>query len=480
MKHFNFVHILLGSTITANLASCASQAEPPTAPNILLVVFDDLGFSDLQPFGGEINTPVINTLAEQGKMFTRFHTSPLSAPSRSLLLTGVDNHRNGLGSMPSAHFSNQYMQPGYEGYLTDNVMTIPEILSSQGYYTCMSGKWHLGCGKHDPYNRGFNDTFALMGGGASHYSNAFSLSDGEEPVTYYTENGKKIDKLPDDFYSSKSYANKMIEYIDKCPASTPLFGYLAFTSGHDPLHVPEDWVDKYNGYYDEGYESIRRSRYERQIASGIISSQTKLNHSSEEAKVWDKLSDQEKQLQIKKMEVYAAMIEYVDMSLGRVIEKLKSSGRYENTIIFVMTDNGANPHESWMYPGSNIEYINKRFNNSIENIGSADSYVSLGQSWAEITNTPYSLFKHTTMEGGICTPLIVWGPGIEQGVLDAHNTLHVTDILPTILEYTSCTRPTHLNGVELTELYGKSLTSVLSNNEKVLRDDNEALCFEMV
>ncbi len=479
MRDNRLIYTLCSGAAIATLVGCAEQKTTSTKPDILVVMLDDLGFSDLEPFGGEIHTPTINALAEQGKMFTRFHTSPLSAPSRSLLMTGVDNHRNGLGNMPPAHFTNQYTQPGYEGYLRDDVMTIPEILSSAGYYTCISGKWHLGADDQNPHNRGFDDSFVLVSGGASHFSNGFALSTGEAALTYYTENGDRIEKLPDDFYSSKDYADKMISYIDKCPEGTPLFGYLAFTCGHDPLHVPTEWRDKYKGCYDEGYEAIRKARYNRQKSKGIISPETKLNHSSEEATDWETLSKEERAEQSRRMEIYAAMIDYVDMSLGRVVDKLKSSGRYDNTIIFVMVDNGANPHDSWVYPGNSKEQIARDFDNSLENMGAANSFVSLGQSWAEVCNTPYSFFKQTTMEGGICTPLVVAGGGTESGVMDVHNMLHMSDILPTILEVTGCERPTQYKGVDLAPLYGKSLYSILTGKREVLRDGSEPLCFEM-
>lgn len=479
MKTTKLTYLLCGTTTLTALSACGLENKNSQKPDILIVVLDDLGFSDLQPFGGEINTPNINALSQQGKIFTRFHASPLSAPARSLLLTGVDNHRNGLGVMPTIHSTNQYMQPGYEGYLTNNVMTIAEILSQNNYYTCMSGKWHLGEGEHDPHNRGFQHSFALIGGGASHYANAFSLLDADIPITYYTENGEKIDKLPDDFYSSKNYADKMIEYIDNCPKSQPLFAYLTFTAAHDPLHVPEEWRDRYKGRYDMGYNSIREARYNRQLKSGIINPDAKLNYSSDSALNWDTLSSTQREEQIRRMEIYAAMIEYVDMSLGRVIDKLKSSGRYENTTIFLMSDNGANPHDAYLISGGTEEEFNKRYDNRLENYGAPTSYVSLGQSWAEVCNTPYSLYKYTTMEGGICTPFIVVGRGIEGGVLDNHNMLHATDILPTILEYAGCQRPTHRNGVELTELYGKSLSSVLSSPNTQHRGDDETICFEM-
>ncbi len=480
MTSSKLTHIAMGLGCATIAVGCGSEAAQTTRPNVLIVVLDDLGFSDLQPFGGEINTPNINALADQGKFFTRFHTSSLSAPARSMILTGVDNHRNGLGNMPPEQATNQYMQSGYEGYLTDNVMTTAEILHQEGYYTCMSGKWHLGMDEHDPHNRGFDNSFALIGGGASHFSNAFALFEGDAPVTYYSEDGVRIEQLDDDFYSSKSYADKMIEYIDNCPEDVPLFGYLTFTAAHDPLHIPADWADRCKGRYDEGYEAIRIARYERQLESGVITAKTLLNHSLESSATWESLSTYDRAEQIRRMEIYAAMIEYVDMSLGRVIDKLKSSDRYDDTLIFLMSDNGANPSDAWNYPGGSREAQSQKYNNSLENLGACDSYISLGQAWAEICNTPYSYFKHTTMEGGICTPLIVCGAGVTNGGLDNHTLLHATDILPTILDYTGATRPTYRNGVALTQLYGKSMSQLLSEPNATHRDSDDLLCFEMI
>ncbi len=480
MTLLNLKTIVVGAASTATLVGCGSATMKSERQNVLIVVLDDVGFSDIQPLGSEINTPNINALAEQGKLFTRFHTSPLSAPARSLILTGVDNHLNGLGNMPPAQSSNQYMQSGYEGYLSESVMTTAEILREAGYYTCMSGKWHLGMDQHDPYNRGFDRSFALIGGGASHFSNAFVLFEDEIPVTYYSENGVRVEQLPDDFYSSKNYADKMIEYIDDCPDEKPLFGYLTFTAAHDPLHVPADWMAKYRGRYDEGYEAIRRERYERLLQRGIITHETELNHSIESSNQWDKLSDADRAEQARRMEIYAAMIEYADMSLGRVIDHLKSSGRYDNTVIFLMSDNGANPGEAWEYPGGSKEEHDKKYNNTLDNIGACDSYVSLGQSWAEICDTPYSLFKYTTKEGGICTPLIVAGGGAKGGTIDTHSMLHATDLLPTILDYTGASRPTHRNGVELLPLYGKSMAKLLNDPAHTHRGEQDLLCFEMI
>ena len=192
------------SGLAALSAHSQNTSGENVSPNILLIVVDDMGFSDTQPFGGEIQPPHINRLAAQGIRFTRFHTSSLSAPTRAMLLTGVDNHQNGLGIMPPLHAKNQYLQPGYEGGINLNVMTLAEVLHENNYYTCMAGKWHLGAQKENlPSERGFEQSFTMLGGGAGHFCNSFALSDSEQPVTFYLDNGKKVDKLPDNFYSTR-------------------------------------------------------------------------------------------------------------------------------------------------------------------------------------------------------------------------------------------------------------------------------------
>lgn len=450
-------------------------------PNVLMVVVDDMGFSDLQPFGGEISTPNINALASNGTCFTRFHTSSLSAPTRAMLLTGVDNHQNGLGVMPAIHAENQYMQPGYEGYLNERVMTIAEILQQNGYYTCMTGKWHLGAQQgHTPNERGFEKSFTMLGGGASHFSLFFALGDEEKPVTFYMENGKRIDTLPDDFYSTTYYTDKMIGYLQDCPTNKPFFAYLAYTAPHDPLHIPQEWADKYKGKYDAGYDSIRVQRTERQRKLGIIPTEIPINDACGAFPAWDDLSEEEKKEQSRKMEIYAAMIEYVDYNIGRIINELKRENKLDNTLIIFLSDNGANPKEPTFYAGNTPEVMEQRYDNSYDNYGNPNSFISLGGGWAEVSDTPYSYFKMTTAEGGICTPLIISGNCIKKKGMDTQNLLHVTDLVPTILDYTHTERPISFHGVLLAPLYGKSLWGLLNGNlTQPLRGENESICFEM-
>lgn len=478
MDKYNVCACSLIGMACMSALNCCATTKNDSNPNILLIVADDLGFSDIQPFGGEIRTPNLTRLSDNGVRFTRFHTSSLSAPTRAMLLTGNDNHQCGLGNMPPGHGENQYMQSGYEGYINDRAITIAEVLKENGYYTCMAGKWHLGAlDGHTPDDKGFQNSFTMLAGGACHFANVFPLSESENPVTFYIENGKRIDKLPDDFYSSTDYTDKIMEYIDKCPADKPFFAYLAYTAPHDPLQVPDDWKDRYKGVYDCGYDSIRVARFARQQQMGIVSEDAEFPVLTGDNPKWEALSDEKKREQSAKMEIYASMVECMDYNIGRLLDRLELDGKLDNTIVIFMSDNGANPKEPYNYPGSSEEYIDKHYNNELENYGNPTSFISQGAAWAEISNTPYKRYKMTTNEGGICTPLIVSGKKfIKKSHIDTNSLLHVTDIVPTILELTNAKRPETRNGIQLAPLYGESFLTKL--NSEI--NSNRTLCFEMI
>ncbi len=461
---------LFGAMLIAPLAGgCTTAEEKPQYPNIMLIVLDDMGYSDLGVFGSEIRTPNIDMLARQGVQYTRFHTSSLSAPSRAMLLTGVDNHLNGLGAMPPMASVNQYMQDGYEGSLNNRVATIGELLQQSGYFTFTIGKWHLGTHKGElPNDRGFERSLSLMAGGTSHFDNHFAMCSYDLPVTYYCEDGVRVEKLPEDFYSTRSYTEKVIGYIDDAPADKPIMGYLAFTAPHDPLHIIDEWSHRYDGVYDGGYDAIKRARHNRQIELGLIPASTPYRSTTIE---WESLSDEQKREQSRKMEIYAAMLEYTDYSIGRVIDKLKECGRYDNTLFIFISDNGANPKEPHFYPGNSIEQIAAEYNNALENYGKKDSFISLGKAWAEVCSTPHRDYKMVVSEGGINTPLIISGKGITQGDVDKTSLLHITDIMPTILEMTGLEYA--VEGRELAPLYGKAIGSAP-------RTEDDILCFEMM
>lgn len=463
------------ATLTALCAASLAGQEKPAQPNILVVVMDDIGFSDLQCYGSEIQTPTINKIAEQGLRYTRFHTCSLSAPTRAMLLTGVDNHQNGEGCMQPLHCENQYIQAGYEGHLNSRVVTMAELLRQHGYATAMAGKWHLGGGKGEtPFYHGFERSFSLMAGGAGHFAYHIPLGDEDAPVTFYMEDDKRV-TVPEDFYSSTFYADKMIDYIKTTPAEKPFFGYLTFTAAHDPLQAKKDWQDKYKGQYDEGHEALIKARHKRMVELGLIDADTPTDYKTfYERPDWDKMPADEKALEIRRMELYAAMIAYADYSLGRVIEQLKASGRYDNTIIIVIADNGANPHPSDSY--GSISGVT--LDNSFENLGNGNSFISLGCNWAESCNTPFRYAKTMTGAGGITCPLIIKGLGGKQGSIDRESLVHVTDIFPTLLECTQIERPSSHKGVELAPLYGKSLLDSIASG-KPARDETEAICIEM-
>lgn len=452
-------------------------------PNFLLIVVDDMGYSDCEPFGGEIRTPNLANLADEGVRFRHFYASSLCAPTRSLLLTGVDNHLNGLGIMPPMHSTNQFMKPGYEGTLNGNVVTIAELLGDTGYYTCMSGKWHLGknAGQR-PEDRGFQRVFSFLGGGASHFSDARALAPSEQPHTVYDDDGDDVTaNLPDDFYSTTSYTRKMVEFLQDKPHGKPFFGYLAYTAPHDPLQVPDEWLDRYKGTYDGGYPAMKRDRTRRMKSLGLIRQDMKINPGTDHFKKWEDLSENEQRSQTRKMEIYAAMIEMLDMGVGQVLEHLKQSGEYDNTIILFMSDNGANPKDPHFYSGLTPEEIDELFDNSWDNMGRVGSFISIGGAWAEACNTPLSYFKLTTSEGGVQVPLIVAGPGVKERGIVSDQLLHVTDVVPTLLDYAGSQRPIERGGHELAPLYGRSWRPFLERTSlQPIRGEYDAIGFEMI
>lgn len=452
-------------------------------PNFLLVVVDDMGYSDCEPFGGEIRTPNLVKLAEEGVRFRHFYSSSLCAPTRSLLMTGVDNHLNGLGIMPPMHSVNQFMKPGYEGTLNANVATIAELLGDAGYYTCMAGKWHLG--KNDgqrPEDRGFHRVFSFLGGGASHFSDAKALSPSEQPHTLYDEDGRDVtNDLPIDFYSTTSYTDKMIEFLRNKPQDKPFFGYLAYTAPHDPLQVPDEWLDRYKGEYDDGYPAMKNARTRRMKSMGLITEDMDINPATDHFERWENLSDEERRSQARKMEICAAMIEILDEGIGKVVAHLKQTGEYDDTIILFMSDNGANPKEPHFYSDRTAAEIDELFDNSRENMGRVGSFISIGGAWAEACNTPLSYFKLTTAEGGVQVPLIVSGPGVKRRGVVTDQCLHVTDVLPTLLDYAGVERPEQRNGHQLAPLYGRSWRAFLEEiSRQHIRGHYDALGFEMI
>jgi arylsulfatase len=457
--------------------STAKAADP--RPNILLVVADDMGWTDIGSFGGEIETPNLDKLADRGVRFTDFHVSVSCSPTLSMLLSGTDNHVAGLGNMGELITPEQRGKPGYEGHLNDRVVSLAEVLRSGGYHTYMAGKWHLGHEpEHFPRARGFERSFALLNGGASHWNDMSGLMEVETPAQY-TRDGKRLDELPKDHFSSRSFTDFLIDAIrENRGAGRPFLAYLAFQAPHDPMQVPEPWLSKYRGRYDDGYEALKGQRAAAARQLKLVSEKAEVPGAHPMQRAWSSLSAEEKAIEGRGMEVYAGMVDNMDYHFGRVVKLLQDIGEYENTVILFFSDNGANPWTSEDYPGNRGSEWFAAFDNSIENIGHPGSNYAYGMGWAVAGAGPLDRFKMTVSEGGIRSPLLIAGPGVKGGrTVTAFS--YVTDIMPTILEVAGIKHPEEFRGRKVEPLRGRSLTGVLSGASAEVYGADEAIGGEM-
>jgi len=475
------LYMVLGMVLCFGLACTNEKGLPEKegSPNVLLVMVDDMGWTDVGPYGSEISTPNIDKLAGKGVMFTDFHTSVSCSPTRSMLLSGTDNHLAGLGNMGELLAENQKGEPGYEGYLNNSVVSLAEVLKEAGYHTYMAGKWHLG---HDltniPGARGFERSLSLLYGGASHFSDMSGIMGSENPAAY-SKNGKFITELPDDFYSSKSYTDYLMESIrENREDGKPFLAYLAFTSPHDPLQVPEPWMSKYRGEYDKGYEKLRELRVEKAKSLGLVPADAVTPELHPLARPWASLSADEKLFESRMMEVYAGMVENMDYHLGRMLNFLSDIVELDNTIVLFLSDNGSNPWNNLEYPGNADGVYLSQFDNSIPNLGNPTSHIAYGMGWASACVGPLDYYKMTVGEGGIRTPLIISGPGIPKGETHRYFS-YVTDLMPTILELTGIEHPGTFNGKEVLPMKGKSLAKVFSGESKTLYGEEAFIAGEM-
>ena len=483
LKKLFFRSVLIGLlaplAFTAQLS--ASGKSQSSLPNILLIVADDVGYTDISNFGGEIQTPNIDAVATQGVRFSNFHTSVSCSPTRSMLMTGTDNHIAGFGNMGEFMTPEQKGKPGYEGYLNDRVVTLAEVLRDSGYHTYMAGKWHLGDEpEHFPYARGFERSFSMLQGGASHWSDMTGLQVPIQPFAKYSMNGKELDELPKDFYSSRSYADFLIDAIrENRGDGKPFLAYFAPTAAHDPIHVPEPWLSKYRGQYDEGYEALKARRIAGAKRAGLIPKKAPAPAPHPKTKPWDSLSSEAKALESRTMEAYAGMIENMDYHIGRIINFLKDIGEYDNTIIIFTSDNGPNPWYSEEYPDNAGSIWMRQFDNSLGNIGRPGSFVGIGIGWACASAGPLDYFKLTVGEGGIRTPLIIAGPGV-KGTRQVESFAYVTDIMPTILEIAKLKHPEKYKGRNVEPIRGRSLTGVTSGVQKDIYAKDAVIGGEMI
>jgi len=413
-------------------------------PNIILILADDLGYSDLGAYGSEISTPNLDRLAKQGLRLQEFYNNSICAPTRASLLTGQYQHKAGVG-----YFSNDLGLPAYQGYINAESLTLAEVLKSNGYSTITSGKWHVS-GKNVslPWQRGFEDVYPRDDDAAS--------SGAPQERTVVTDNEGFI---LSDYFQTNQITKNAVKFIDdESKKNNPFFLYLAYTAPHWPLvALPED-IAKYKGKYDKGWDLLRTERFERQKQLGIVSADTKISKKDDDIYDWRRLSYDQRQQWAKKMEVFAAMVDRMDQGVGKVLEKLEQTGQADNTIIVFVSDNGA-PAEDL------VKWYNGARKNS-GSVGTAGSYESQSKNWSYLSNTPFLAFKDYLYEGGINSPFIAWYPAkIPAGVI-AKGTGHIIDLAPTFYELAGAKYPAKYNNVLANPLPGKSLVPVLFGKQK--------------
>lgn len=421
-----------------------AQAKEASRPNIIVILVDDMGFSDIGCYGSEIPTPNLDKLAAGGLRFTQFYNTARCCPSRAALLTGLYSHQAGVG-----HMIEPANAPGYLGHLNDRCVTFAEVLGPAGYFTAMVGKWHVGQ-EHgvSPSSRGFERSLNCPTGG-------FYYAQSDRAKLFL--NGKAIANddaaLPKDWYSTDLWADFSIKFIDEALAEKkPFFLYLAHNAPHFPLQAPQEEIAAFRGKYKMGWDKLREQRHARQIELGIMEKSWPLSPRPSEVKAWDTLPAEQQDRFDHIMAIYAAVVAHMDSSIGRLVEALKTRGVLDNTLILFMSDNGGNAEGG---PGGTFKGTTP---------GSAGSTVFCGQSWATLENTPLRRYKHYNHEGGISTPLIAhWPARIKDGGSLRKQPGHLIDIMATCVDVAGAKYPAEFKGKSITPLEGKSLLPAFDN-----------------
>ena len=427
------------------------HAQQSNRPNIVIILTDDLGFSDIGCFGSEISTPNVDKLAKNGVIMTNFYNCARCCPSRASLLTGLYPHQTGIGDM-----TDNKGYPSYQGYLNSNCITIAQALKQVGYYTITSGKWHVGMNSTAwACNRGFDKSFTMMNNGSSYYTNEPLYNDGKT-ITFM--NGCKEMKREDTTYYLTQYitdfAVKAIE--EQKNNSSPFFLYVTYTAPHWPIQALDEDIKKYKGKYMQGWDAFREQRYKKQITAGIIKPEWELSPRYEKAMDWNALSNAEKDRWDTRMAIYAAMVDRMDKGVGKIVEAIKETGKEKNTIIIFLSDNGGSADEVQ----KNKTVIKKN-----GKPGSSESIDSYDPSWGNVSNTPFRLFKKNMHEGGISTPFIAYYPELAKAGTINNATAHIIDIMPTCLELAGVKYPAYHNKNKLTPLEGISLVDIIKNGK---------------
>ncbi len=415
-------------------------------PNIVVILVDDMGFSDLGCYGGEISTPNLDKLAQGGVRFTQFHNTARCCPTRTALLTGLYPHQAGVGHMTEEHKdASGKVLLGYSGHLNDKCVTIAEALKQKGYFTAMTGKWHVGQNFGViPTSRGFDRSLHAASGG-------FYFPDSARAELFL--NGKKIEnddnRLPKNWYSTDLWTEFGLKFVDEARAEKqPFFLYLAHNAAHFPLQAPPEDIARWRGKFKSGWDKLREARYQRQLAMGLIDKSWPLSPRLPEVPAWDSLTSEQQDRYDNIMAIYAAVVERMDKAIGTLVNGLRERGELDNTLILFMSDNGGNAEAGVL---GRLEG---------EHPGDSKSTVFVGQCWATLNNTPFVRYKHFTDEGGIATPLIAhWPKEIPKARAGKFETQpgHVIDIMATCLDVTGAKYPNEFNGKLITPIEGVSL-----------------------
>jgi arylsulfatase A-like enzyme len=446
---------LLAVLVTVFVTVNAAAAQ---RPNIIVIMVDDMGFSDIGCYGSEIPTPHLDALANRGVKFSQFYNTGRCCPTRASLLTGLYSHQAGVG-----HMTADQGVPGYQGRLNQNGVTIGEVLQSAGYFTVMTGKWHVGFDDQvNPWSRGFDRSLNLPAGGVH-----FSDQTGAKGKSAIFLNGEKIaledPRLNPPWYGSDLWTEQGLRFVSEAQKTgKPFFWYLAHTAPHFPCMAPEATIAKYRGKYMNGWDELSRERHQRQVESGLIDASWKQEPRPDEVPAWETLSDQEKDRYDHMMAIYAAMIEEIDKSIGKLVETLRANDQLDNTLILFLSDNGGNAEA-----GVKGRYVG-------DNPGDPHSNVFIGECWAHLNNVPFRLYKHYNHEGGIASPLIAHWPDAMANQPDKARSLtekgsqwittptHVIDLMATCVDLGDAQYPDEQNGQKITPMQGKSLKPLLS------------------
>lgn len=447
MKRNKFRTVIL--LVIAALITLMANAQTKK-PNIILIVVDDMGYSDLGAYGSEIHTPNIDRLAAQGLKLKEFYNNSICAPTRASLLTGQYQHKAGVG-----YFDVNLGIPAYQGYLNHESLTLAEVLKQNGYSTLMSGKWHVGNDSLAwPNQRGFEQYYGVIGGAADYFdAKPLPLAGTAYPVII-EENNKRLHPLADSYYFTDEIGDHAISYLQKQSAGNkPFFLYLAFNAPHWPLQaLPED-IAKYKGRYDIGWDSLRRERLHKQIELGLVDPKQSVAVRDADIPDWDKLTYDEQHLWKSKMEVFAAMVDRMDQNVGKVLAKLKELKKDDNTLIVFISDNGA--------PAEDVAHLGKKAARNTGPVGTSGSFESQGKNWSFVSNSPFRAFKDFMYEGGISSPFIAWYPGhIKAGEIKKGGA-HLIDIAPTFYDISGSKYPAAYKGITPYKLAGESLKSLL-------------------